>query len=325
MKPMIFATRRIPQAGLELLKGKFDLVVREKDTPPTKEELIKGFSDADGAITLLTDKVDAQVLEKAKKLKIIAHYAAGYDSLDVAQATKMGICVTNTPGALTETTADLAFALLLSVARRIPESDDFVRKKKWKQAWHPSLMLGADVHGKTIGVVGMGRIGIEVAKRAKGFGMKVLYSSESINFEAETLGARQVELEKLLRESDFVSLHVPLTQKTKGLIGVKQLEMMRNSAILINTSRGSVVDQKALAKALKKGTISGAGLDVFEKEPIDAKDELLKLKNAVIVPHIGSATTETRDKMAITVAENLLAYFSGKKPPQLVNGEAWKS
>ncbi|MFH1448688.1 MAG: D-glycerate dehydrogenase [Candidatus Micrarchaeota archaeon] len=320
----IFVTRRIPEEGINLLKNKFELVIRDKVAPPTKEELIEGLKDAEGAITLLTDNLDEEVLSSASKLKIIANYAAGFDNINLSAATAKGICVTNTPGVLSETTADLAFALLLSLARRIPESDAYVKGRKWNTAWSPMLMLGADIHGKTIGIVGMGRIGFEIAKRAKGFNMKILYTNQKANPKADELGARLVPFEELLGKADFISVHVPLTKQTKHMFNSESLAKMKRTAFLINTSRGAVIDQRALAKALKGKTIAGAALDVFDEEPIAQDDELLELRNTVLVPHIGSASSETRSKMSVLAAENIISFFGGKRPPQLVNEEAWK-
>lgn len=320
----IFVTRRIPDEGLAILREKFEVVVNEKLEPPSKDELIAGLKDADGAVTLLTDRMDEEVLAKAPKLRIIANLAAGFDNIDLDAATRRGVCVTNTPGVLSETTADLAFALLLSTARKIPQSDRYVREKNWKEAWHPMLMLGQDVHGKTIGIVGMGRIGLEMAKRAKGFGMKIVYTNEKNNPEADAIGCKKVSLDDLTESSDFISLHVPLTSETKNLFDAKRLARMKRTAILINTARGAVVDQKALAEALKKGTITGAGLDVYEKEPIEPDDPLLSLENVILAPHIGSGSLETRSRMSRMVAENITAYFAKKKPPQLLNPKAWK-
>ncbi|MEM2583839.1 MAG: D-glycerate dehydrogenase, partial [Candidatus Thermoplasmatota archaeon] len=277
----------------------------------------------DALICLLTDKIDAEVMENGKNLKVIANYAVGVDNIDIAEATKRGIFVTNTPGVLTETVADLAFALMMAIARRIVEGDAFMRQKKFK-GWAPMLLLGRDIYGKTLGVVGLGRIGKAFAKRAIGFSMNILYYSRHRDeeFEKET-NARFVSLQELLKESDFISLHLPLTKETYHIIGEKELKMMKKTAYLINTSRGKCIDEKALIKALKEGWIAGAALDVYENEP-EVSDELLSLNNVVLAPHIGSASYETRSRMAIMVAENVLAALNGKIPPQCLNPEAIK-
>jgi glyoxylate reductase len=250
--------------------------------------------------------------------------AVGYDNVDVPAATARGVPVTNTPGVLTETTADLAWALLMSAARRVVESDRFTREGRWK-TWSPMLLLGQDVHHATLGIVGLGRIGAEVAKRGRGFDMRLLYASRTRKPELERqLGLEHVPLDDLLRQSDFVSLHTPLTEETRGLIGEHALALMKPTAILINTARGPIVDQRALTEALIARRIGGAALDVFEEEPIPVEDPLLSLKNVVVLPHIGSATTATRGKMARIAAENLLAALAGTRPPNLINPEAWR-
>ncbi len=246
--------------------------------------------------------------------------AVGFDNIDVKEATKRGIYVTNTPGVLTETTADFAWTLLMAVARRVVEADKYVRTGRWKVGWHPSMLSGRDVYGATIGIVGAGRIGSAVAKRAKGFNMKILYYDVIPRPELEKkLGAKRVDLDTLLRESDFVSVHVPLLKATYHLMNEERLKLMKKTAYLINNSRGPVVDEKALYKALKEGWIAGAALDVFEQEPTPVDNPLLTLDNVVVAPHISSASHETRSKMAEMVAENLIAFFEGRTPPNLVN------
>ncbi|MEM2935380.1 MAG: glyoxylate reductase [Candidatus Thermoplasmatota archaeon] len=318
----IFITRYLPEEGIKLLK-KHELEIYEGDAPPSKQEIIKGVKGKDALICLLTDKIDAEVMENGKNLKVIANYAVGVDNIDIAEATKRGIFVTNTPGVLTETVADLAFALMVTIARRIVEGDAFMRQKKFK-GWAPMLLLGRDIYGKTLGVVGLGRIGKAFAKRAIGFSMNILYYSRHRDeeFEKET-DARFVSLQELLKESDFISLHLPLTKETYHIIGEKELKMMKKTAYLINTSRGKCIDEKALIKALKEGWIAGAALDVYENEP-EISEELLSLNNVVLAPHIGSASYETRSRMAIMVAENVLAALNGKIPPQCLNPEAIK-
>jgi glyoxylate reductase len=317
----VFVTRIIPDEGLKLILENCDAEVWQEETPPPKEIIIDKIKDCEGILTLLTDKIDAEIMDRAPKLRIISNYAVGYDNIDVKSATQRGIMVTNTPGVLTETTADLAFALILATARRIVEADKFTRSGKWK-SWGPMLFLGRDVYGATLGIIGLGRIGQAVARRAKGFNMKVIYYSRKRKEDVEReLGVEYRELRSLLREADIVSIHTPLTEETYHLIGEKELSLMKPTAILINTARGAVVDQKALYKALKERRIFGAGLDVYEKEPIDADDPLLELDNVVLLPHIGSASVETRGRMARMAAENLLAGLRGEKPPNLVNPE----
>jgi len=317
----VFVTRIIPDEGLKLILENCDAEVWQAETPPPKEIIIEKIKDCEGILTLLTDKIDAEIMDKAPKLRIISNYAVGYDNIDVKSATQRGIMVTNTPGVLTETTADLAFALILATARRIVEADKFTRSGKWK-SWGPMLFLGRDVYGATLGIIGLGRIGQAVARRAKGFNMKVIYYSRKRKEDVEReLGVEYRELHSLLREADIVSIHTPLTEETYHLIGEKELSLMKPTAILINTARGAVVDQKALYKALKERRIFGAGLDVYEKEPIDADDPLMELDNVVLLPHIGSASVETRGRMARMAAENLLAGLRGEKPPNLVNPE----
>jgi glyoxylate reductase len=317
----VFVTRIIPDEGLKLILENCNAEVWQKETPPPKGIIIEKIKDCEGILTLLTDKIDAEIMDKAPKLRIISNYAVGYDNIDVKSATQRGIMVTNTPGVLTETTADLAFALILTTARRIVEADKFTRSGKWK-SWGPMLFLGRDVYGATLGIIGLGRIGQAVARRAKGFNMKVIYYSRKRKEDVEReLGVEYRELRSLLREADIVSIHTPLTEETYHLIGEKELSLMKPTAILINTARGAVVDQKALYKALKEWRIFGAGLDVYEKEPIDADDPLMELDNVVLLPHIGSASVETRGRMARMAAENLLAGLRGEKPPNLVNPE----
>jgi len=317
----VFVTRIIPDEGLNLILENCDAEVWQEETPPPKEIIIDKIKDCEGILTLLTDKIDAEIMDKAPKLRIISNYAVGYDNIDVKSATQRGIMVTNTPGVLTETTADLAFALILATARRIVEADKFTRSGKWK-SWGPMLFLGRDVYGATLGIIGLGRIGQAVARRAKGFNMKVIYYSRKRKEDVEReLGVEYRELHSLLREADIVSIHTPLTEETYHLIGEKELSLMKPTAILINTARGAVVDQKALYKALKERRIFGAGLDVYEREPIEADDPLLELDNVVLLPHIGSASVETRGRMARMAAENLLAGLRGERPPNLVNPE----
>jgi len=324
-KPKVYVTRELPERGMKIIRENFDVEVWPEYGPPPKEEIIEKAKDVDALVTLLSDKIDVEVFDSAPKLKIVAQMAVGFDNIDVNEATKRGIYVTNTPGVLTETTADFAWALLMAVARRVVEADKYVRSGRWKVNWHPSMLLGRDIHGATLGIIGAGRIGAAVARRAKGFSMKILYNSRTRKADLEKeLGAKYVDLETLLRESDFVSIHVPLTKETYHMINEERLRLMKRTAYLINTSRGPVVDEKALYKALKEGWIAGAALDVFEQEPTPADNPLLKLENVVVAPHISSASYETRSRMAEIVAENLVAFFEGRKPPNLVNPEVLK-
>jgi glyoxylate reductase len=319
MKPKVYVTRIIPEKGLEILREAADVKVWQDELPPPREVLLKEVEDVDGLVSLLTDKIDAELFDRAKKLKIVSNYAVGFDNIDLDEATKRGIMATNTPGVLTETTADLAFALLMATARRIVEADKFARAGKWK-TWGPMLMLGQDVYGAKLGLIGLGRIGYAVAKRAKGFDMDVMYYDMFRNEKAEQeLGLKFVELEHLLKESDFVSIHVPLTPETKHLINEKTLGLMKKTAILVNTARGPVVDEKALYEALVSNKIAGAGLDVMDPEPPSMDNPLLKLDNVIILPHIASASVATRTKMAVMAAENCVAGLKGEVPPNLLN------
>ncbi len=313
----IFITRRIPEVAIKMLKNHFQLRINEKGRQLTKKEIIKKTKDVDAILSLLNDRIDKDVMDASRNLKVIANYAVGYDNIDITEATRRNITVTNTPDVLTETTADLAWALLFATARRIPDGDKIMRRKKFK-GWQPTLLLGYDIHGKTLGIVGSGRIGTAVALRSRGFNMRVLYFSRSKNILMEKqLKAKKVTLTKLLAESDFISLHLPLTKKTYHLIGAKEIALMRKTAIMINTSRGSVVDEKTLANALKKKQIAGAGLDVYEKEPAVNKT-LLSLNNVVLTPHIGSASHETREKMAQMSAQSIIDVLEGKTPEHIV-------
>ena len=325
-KPKVYVTRELPERGMKIIRERFEAEVWPEYGPPPKEEIVRKARDVDALVTLLSDKIDAEVFDAAPKLKIVAQMAVGFDNIDIAEATKRGIYVTNTPGVLTETTADFAWALLMAIARRVVEADRYVRTGQWKVSWHPSMLLGRDVYGATLGIVGAGRIGTAVARRAKGFNMKILYYDVvpmPPEIEKE-LGAKRVDLDTLLRESDFVSIHVPLMKETYHLINEEKLRLMKRTAYLINNSRGPVIDEKALYKALKEGWIAGAALDVFEQEPTPVDNPLLKLDNVVVAPHISSASYETRSRMAEMVAENLVAFFEGRTPPNLVNPEVVK-
>jgi len=321
----VYITRRIPEPGIEMIRKEHEVEVNPYDRVLTREELLQAVKGKDGILCLLTDKIDAEVFDAAgPQLKVVSNYAVGYDNIDVNEATKRGIVVTNTPGVLTETTADLAWALILATARRIVEADKFTRAGKY-EGWAPMLFLGQDVYGKTLGIIGMGRIGQAVARRAKGFNMKVLYNDiRRIPEELEKeLNATFVSLDELIEQSDFVSLHTYLSPETYHLINEERLRKMKKTAYLINTSRGPVVDESALVRALKEGWIAGAGLDVYEFEP-KLVPGLAECENAVLLPHIASASVETRTKMATMAAENLLAVLAGKMPPNPVNPEVLK-
>jgi len=285
------------------------------DRPLTSEELSSAICWSDALLSQLTDDIDGNLLRLNPNLKIIANFAVGFNNIDITTAAQLNIPVTNTPDVLTETTADLTFALLMACARRIVESDKYMREGKYK-GWDPLLLLGCDIHHKTIGIVGFGRIGHALAKRAKGFDMNILYSDIEEKEYAQAIGAQRVSLEELLRKSDFVSLHPFLDQNTKHLISSNELKMMKRSSFLINVSRGAVVDEKALVKALNEGWIAGAALDVFEKEP-ECEPELKDMNNVILVPHIGSATIETRTSMGIMAAKNILARFKKREITQL--------
>jgi lactate dehydrogenase-like 2-hydroxyacid dehydrogenase len=308
MKPRVFVARRIPQAGLDRIEPVCDVDLWEDRMPPPYDVLTERVKGVDGILSMLTDKIDDALMEAAgPQLKVISQMAVGYDNVQVAAAHARGIKVGNTPGVLTDATADAAFALLMAAARRLAEGTAYIRAGEWK-TWEPTAMLGADVSGATLGIVGLGRIGQAVAKRARGFDMRILARSPSTTpHEAQAFGATLVDLQTLLSESDFVTLHVPLNTSTTHLINRDTLAMMKPTAILINTARGRVVDQKALYEALTNGVIGGAALDVTDPEPMDANDPLMSLPNALIVPHIGSATIKTRDKMATIAADNLIA------------------
>jgi len=324
-KPKVYITREIPERGLKIIKERFDAEFWPEYAPTPKETMIRKIAEVDALASVSSDKVDAEVFNAAPKLKIVSQMAVGFDNIDVNEATKRGIYVTNTPGVLTETTADFAWTLLMAVARRVVEADKYVRTGKWKVSWHPSMLVGRDVYGATIGIVGAGRIGSAVARRAKGFNMKILFYDVVPRPKLEReLGAKPVDLETLLRGSDFVSVHVPLMKATYHLVNEERLRLMKKTTYLINNSRGPVVDEKALYKALKEGWIAGAALDVFEQEPTPVDNQLLKLDNVVVAPHISSASYETRSKMAEMVAENLVAFFEGRKPPNLVNPEVMR-
>ncbi|MHC9542429.1 MAG: 2-hydroxyacid dehydrogenase [Vulcanimicrobiota bacterium] len=319
MKPSILVTRLLPEKGMEMLRERYSLTVNPDDRVMTREEILRDIKDKDGLLCLLTDSIDGEIMDSSSKLRIISNYAVGYNNIDVTAATKRGIMVTNTPGVLTDTTADFAFALLMAIARRLPESERLARAGHFK-GWGPMFMQGDDIHGKTLGIVGMGRIGKVLARRASGFDMTVIYNStHRLRAEEEAeLKASYASFGDLIGRSDFVSIHVPLSEHTHHLFGEKELSMMKKSSYLINTSRGPVVDEKALVKALEKGALKGAALDVYEHEPA-IEPGLLNLENVILAPHVASSTIETRSRMAVMAAENLIAALEGRVPQYLVN------
>src|SRR5215216_3753284 len=317
MPEKVLVTREIPSAGLRALEP-FDVRVLH-ERPPERGELLDAVRGVSGILSTATEKMDGELMDAAgEDLKVIANMAVGYDNVDVEASAKRGIVVTNTPGVLDETTADVALMLLLAAARRLGEGERLLRAGRWEW-WGPKQLMGRDVWGKRLGIVGFGRIGQAVARRARGFGMEVLYHNRSRKEEAEQeLGARYMDLDELLRESDFVSIHTPLTDETRHLIGERELGLMRETAVLVNTSRGPVVDEGSLADALEDKRIFAAGLDVYEEEP-KVHPRLLELENVVLAPHIGSATIETRDRMATLAAENLAAVLRGQEPKSPVS------
>lgn len=315
-KPTVCITRHIP---FDTLKKVFDqcIVIGDNAEPPSRETLLDQVSDAQGILSLLTERIDGEVMDAAPNLRVISNMAVGYDNIDVAAATERGIAVGNTPGVLTETTAEMAWALMMAVARRMPEGQQYVKSGQWG-TWQPDLLLGKDLYGATLGIVGFGLIGAAVARRAAGFNMRVLYHRGD-DTAAQTVGAQKVDFDTLIGESDFLSVHTPLNDKTYHLIGERELSLMKSSAILINTARGGVVDPAALYDALTSGEIWAAGLDVTEPEPMNADDPLLTLDNCIVVPHLGSSTERTRERMASLAVDNLLAGLRGEHLPHPVN------
>jgi glyoxylate reductase len=322
-KPKVFVTRLIPEVGLQLIREACEADVWSDPLPPPAVVLRQRVADCEGLVSLLTDRVDAELLERAPRLKVVSNYAVGFNNIDVKACTERGIRVGNTPGVLTDATADMAFCLLIAAARRVVEGHQYTLSGQWK-TWEPLGHLGQDLWGKTLGIVGMGRIGQAMARRAKGgWDMKVLYHDVQHNQGAEKeLGVRLVDLDTLLAEADFVSLHTDLNEQTRGMIGSAQLAKMKKTAILINTARGPLIDPKALAQALAAGTIFAAGLDVTDPEPPSLDDPLLKCPNCVIAPHIASATFGTRNNMAEICARNLIAGLAGQPLPAWVNPPA---
>jgi glyoxylate reductase len=321
-RPRVYVTRAIPRAAREILAAHCDYRIWEHAEPPVPREVLEAeVAEVDGVLSMLTERWDAALLSRAPHLKVIANMAVGYDNINVADCTARGVLVTNTPGVLTDTTADLAFALLMAAARRIPEAERALRTGAWK-TWSPMYMTGQDVYGATLGIIGMGEIGTALARRAAGFHMPLLYHNRHRNEQAEReLGARYRAKDDLLREADFVVLFAGLTPETRGLIGERELALMKPTAVLVNPARGGLVDEAALYRALKSGQIWAAGLDVWEQEPVSVDNPLLTLPNVVALPHIGSGSIPTRTRMATLAAENLVAALTGKRPPTPVNPE----
>ena len=319
MKPRVFVTRRIPDRGLNKMLQSTAAEVWEEELPPSREILLAKVRDCEGLLSLLTDRVDAELMDQAPKLRVVANYAVGFDNVDVQAATARGIAIGNTPGVLTETTADMAWSLLMCAGRRIVEGMDYVRAGKWK-TWGPMLLLGQDVHGATLALLGLGRIGSAMARRATGFDMRVIYYDPYRREDMEKdLGITYVDLDTLFREADFLSVHTPLTPETHHILNRDRFRQMKNTAILVNSARGPIVDTMALYEALRDGQIAGAGLDVTDPEPIHADHPLLTLPNVVVCPHTASGTVETRSRMAEIAADNIIAGLNGQLLPAQVN------
>jgi glyoxylate reductase len=318
----VYITRTITEAGINLLKESCEVRVQSEDRPATRQELLDGAAWADGMLTMLCDPIDRDLLSGAERLKGVANYAVGYDNIDLEAASEAGIGVSNTPDVLTGATAEMAWALLFAVSRKLVASDSLMRSGKWK-GWAPMEFLGSDISGKTLGIIGAGRIGTAMGLMSKGFGMNVIYwnRSRSEGLEKE-LSARKVELDELVKSSDFISLHLPLSEETRHLIDRKRLEEMKNSAVLVNTGRGPLIDEAALVEALSRNQIAGAGLDVFEFEPKMAEG-LAQQKNVVVTPHTGSATIGAREDMAVMAAENLLSMLEGRAGAQCLNPQIY--
>jgi len=319
MKPKVYVTRHLPEVASEQLRESCEVEIWDFESPPPYETLKEKVGDKEGLLCLLTDRIDAELMDAAPDLKVISQCAVGYDNIDVPAATQRGILVGNTPGVLTEATADFAFTLLMAAARRVTEACDYVRAGKW-QTWGLTVLLGQEVFGATLGIIGLGRIGQAVAKRARGFEMRLLYHDNNRLPEVEAeLGVEYCSFEDLLRQSDYISLHVNLTEETQGLINAQAMSLMKPTAILINTSRGPVVESEELYEALKSGQITAAALDVTDPEPLPEDHKLLQLPNLIVAPHIASATVTSRNRMAMMAVENLVAGVQGEPLPNQVN------
>lgn len=325
MRPAILVTRKLPPAAMAFLEENFEVTLNPHNRVFTRDELLSAVSGKQGVLSLLTDSMDGEVMDRAgKNLKIIANYAVGFNNIDVPAATKRKIAVSNTPGVLTDTTADIAMALILAVARRIVESDVYARAGKY-EGWDPLLFLGSDVHHKTLGILGFGRVGQALARRAAGFDMNILYYNRTrLDPELEkSMGAAYADLPTLLKESDFLSIHTPASPETLGLMDLEKFSLMKPNAFVINTARGEIIREDDLVKALQQKKIAGAGLDVFEREP-EIHNALKAMDNVVLLPHIGSASLETRTRMGLMAAENLVAFFKGQIPPNCLNPDIFE-
>ncbi|MGA2665392.1 MAG: D-glycerate dehydrogenase [Nitrososphaerales archaeon] len=313
-------SNEVPEEALEIVRRVADVKVNDRYGTPARDVLLREVAEVDGLYCNITERIDAELIAAAKNLKVVASMSVGFDHIDLEAATRRGIMATHTPGVLTEAVADETFGLMLALARRLVEADGYVRAGSWKLKWSPMLLVGRDVYAKTLGIYGLGRIGIAVAKRAKGFGMRVIYYDAFRNTDAEA--AQGIEFrskDEVVRESDFLSVHVPLTPETRNSIGEREFGMMKRTAYVVNTARGGVVDEKALIQALRAGTIAGAALDVFEKEPVEPDNPLLGMKNVILAPHLASGSIESRTAMAVLAAENLVAGLTGGVPANLVN------
>ncbi len=317
----VFITREIPSVGIDRIKGRYDIEVNQEPRNLTKQELIENVKGKDGLLCLLTDTIDEDVLEAGKDLKVVSNYAVGFDNIDVEEATKRDIAVTNTPGVLTEATAEITFTLMLAVTRNVVKGDRFVREDRF-EGWDPMLLLGHELHGKTLGVVGMGNIGKKVAEISQGFDMDVIYYDQERKEDMEDkVDAKKVDIDTLMKKSDFVTLHVPLLDATEKMIGKRELELMKEDAYIVNAARGEVVDEDALVEVLEKEKIAGAGIDVYANEPHGANPDYYDLENVVLAPHLGSATHRAREGMAKMAATNLIDVLEGREPEHIVNPE----
>jgi glyoxylate reductase len=323
----VYVTRRILEPALSMLLKECNVVLNNKDRPPSRKEILKNIRNKDGILCMLSDKIDAEVMAAAgPKLKVISSYSTGVDHIDVDEATKRGIHVTFTSNILAEATADLTFALILALARKIIEANEFTKRKQWKVGWMPNLLLGTEVYGMTLGIIGLGRIGTAVARRAKGFNMKIIYHNRSTrNSQIESeLKAEYVDINYILEQSDFLSIHTTLNNDSFHLLDESKFRKMKKTACIINTARGQIINEPDLIKAIKNNWIAGAGLDVYEKEPLSNSNPLLKMKNVIVLPHIGSATYQTRSKMSEVAVQNLLNILKGKDPLFIVNSDVKK-
>lgn len=324
MKPKVFVTRLIPEEGLRVIRESAQATVWEDELPPPRDVLVRETQQVDGLLSLLTDRIDAELMDLSPRLKVVSNYAVGFDNIDVEAATARGIPVGNTPGVLTDTTADFAFALLMAAARRVVEGADYARAGRWR-TWGPRLLTGVDIHHATLGILGFGRIGQGVARRAAGFEMRVLYHDVCRREDLEeSMGVRYADLEALFSESDFITVHTDLNQRTRHLLNEEAFARMKPSAVVINTARGPIIDPQALHQALATGRIRAAALDVTEPEPIPSHSPLLGMPNCIIVPHIASASIATRARMAEMAAANLLAGLRGERLPHCVNLEVYE-